>query len=370
MLPKLLVALSNECFFYHRIVINTGYLISFFFDKIYFMKKIVEPLLEWYKKNKRDLPWREDHNPYHVWISEIMLQQTRIEAVIDYYKRFMKRIPDIKTLSLISEDELLKLWEGLGYYSRARNLKKAATMIMAEYDGVFPHTYEQIKQLPGIGEYTAGAISSISFSLKEVAIDGNVLRVYSRVKYLDIDVSDSKIKKEVGTSLKKILPADSGDFNQGIMELGETICLPNGSPKCDICPIGNYCKAHLKHDEMKYPRKTVKVKKTEEDYTVFLFICNGNVAIRKRQDGLLKNMWEFPNEAGFLEINQIPYSNVTPGISNTHIFTHKKWNMISYIIYLDQEIDGYEWVSISEIESNYAIPTAFQPFLKQLKKNI
>ena len=200
------------------------------------MKKIVEPLLEWYKENKRSLPWREDKDPYHVWVSEIMLQQTRIEAVIEYYKRFMKRIPDIKRLSLIDEDELLKLWEGLGYYSRARNLKKAAISIVDQYNGIFPCTYEEIKALPGIGDYTAGAISSISFSLKEVAIDGNVLRVYSRINNLDIDVSDLKVKKEVGYQIKKILPSNSGDFNQGIMELGETICLQNGTPKCMECP--------------------------------------------------------------------------------------------------------------------------------------
>ena len=211
------------------------------------MERIVEPLLEWYRRNKRDLPWRKDQNPYHVWISEIMLQQTRIEAVKEYYKRFIKRIPNIRALSQIDEDELLKLWEGLGYYSRARNLKKAAMTIEQEYGGIFPEEYDDIKKLSGIGEYTAGAISSICFDKKEVAIDGNVMRVYARVENEDIDVSDLKIKKKIGEKIKKILPSKPGDFNEGIMELGETICLPNAIPKCEICPLKELCKAHQNH---------------------------------------------------------------------------------------------------------------------------
>ena len=201
------------------------------------MKKIVSPLLEWYSKNKRELPWRKDKDPYHVWISEIMLQQTRIEAVKEYYKRFMDKVPTIEDLSKIEEDELLKLWEGLGYYNRARNLKKAAVEIMEKYQGKFPSQYEEILTLPGIGEYTAGAISSICFQKKEVAVDGNVMRVYARVCKQDIDVTDSKVKKEVGEEIRKILPDTPGDFNEAIMELGETICLPNAIPKCMECPL-------------------------------------------------------------------------------------------------------------------------------------
>ena len=335
------------------------------------MKEIVEPLLAWYKENKRELPWRKDRDPYHVWISEIMLQQTRIEAVFDYYKRFMERIPDIKTLSEISEDELLKLWEGLGYYSRARNLKKAAIKIMEEYNGVFPSSYEDILSLPGIGEYTAGAISSISFNLPEVAIDGNVMRVYARVNNKYIDVSDLKVKKEIGLEIKKILPTESGDFNQGIMELGETICLPNGSPKCKLCPISNYCSA-LKHNtQCDIPRKVIKKDKKEENYTVFLFTCGNKTAIRKREDGLLKNMWEFPNIAGFLTQKEIKekYGNCKKSITNTHIFSHKKWNMKSFFITLEVELPEYTWKSIEEIESECAIPTAFMPFFEEIKRH-
>jgi len=198
------------------------------------MKKIVEPLLNWYLENKRELPWRKDKNPYHVWISEIMLQQTRIEAVKGYYEIFMKRLPTIESLSKVEEDELLKLWEGLGYYNRARNLKKAAIKIMDEYNGIFPSEYEEILKLPGIGEYTAGAISSISFNKKEVAIDGNVMRVYARVMNEDIDVSDLKVKKEalisfyIDTSFKTfihLIVLIISCINKSIFNLIVIICI-------------------------------------------------------------------------------------------------------------------------------------------------
>ncbi len=336
------------------------------------MKKIVEPLLEWYLKNKRDLPWREDTDPYHVWISEIMLQQTRIEAVLGYYKRFMERVPTIEDLSKIDEDELLKLWEGLGYYSRARNLKKAAMMIMEKYHGIFPSTYSDILSLPGIGEYTAGAIGSISFHLKEVAIDGNVLRVYARYNNSDIDVKSDKIKKEVGSKIKDILPDNSGDFNQALMELGEVICLPNTLPKCEICPLKETCKAHKYHKELELPRQSIKMDKKEEYLTVFILIWNKKIAICKRKDGLLKNMWEFPNKEGHLSIKEVkelfPSSSIFEGISNTHVFTHKKWYMKSYVVSLVDKIGDYEWVSLEDIHNQYALPTAFKPFLKNISK--
>lgn len=336
------------------------------------MERIVEPLLEWYRRNKRDLPWRKDQNPYHVWISEIMLQQTRIEAVKEYYKRFIKRIPNIRALSQIDEDELLKLWEGLGYYSRARNLKKAAMTIEQEYGGIFPEEYDDIKKLSGIGEYTAGAISSICFDKKEVAIDGNVMRVYARVENEDIDVSDLKIKKKIGEKIKKILPSKPGDFNEGIMELGETICLPNAIPKCEICPLKELCKAHQNHCEIELPRKVKKKEQPEEFYTVFLLLYDGKIAIHKRSTGLLKNMWEFPNLDGLLTQNEALkwigedniISSIQEGIENTHIFTHKKWKMKSYVVRLKKKKKEYTWVSFAELTKDYALPTAFMPFLK------
>lgn len=339
----------------------------------FYMRDCIELILNWYIENKRELPWRRDTLPYHVWISEIMLQQTRIEAVIDYYERFMKRLPDIQSLSEISEDELLKLWEGLGYYSRARNLKKAAIKIMNDYNGVFPNTYEDILSLPGIGEYTAGAISSICFSLKEVAIDGNVMRVYCRVTDQDFDVSDPKVKKKIGEEIKSLLPKDSGDFNQGIMELGEVICIPGGVPKCEECPLKSHCLAHLNHRETLIPRKVKKMEKVEEKYTLFIIKYKDKYAIHKRGDGLLKNMWEFPNKEGFLTSDEV--SKIIPntikiekGISNTHIFSHKKWFMNSYHIEVNKKMNEYRWVSLEEIEKEYALPTAFMIFFEEIKR--
>ena len=335
------------------------------------MERIVFDLLSWYDAQKRDLPWRRDTNPYHVWISEIMLQQTRIEAVISYYARFMEKLPDIKSLSEISEDELLKLWEGLGYYSRARNLKRAAILIMEQYRGIFPNTYEEILTLPGIGEYTAGAISSICFRLPQVAIDGNVMRVYSRVEGLDINVWDSKVKKEVAQTIRNILPPDPGEFNQALMELGEIICIPNGIPRCDICPIRQHCLAKEKGIQEVIPRKASKPLKKEEKYTVFLLWCQGEVALRKRGDGLLKNMWEFPNVALFLSKVKVsslfPNASILKACDNTHIFTHKKWLMRSFFIEVFEKDPNYQWVSLKEIDEAYAIPTAFIPFLEYLK---
>lgn len=336
----------------------------------FLMKDVVELLLKWYLKNKRELPWRKDTNPYHVWISEIMLQQTRIEAVIEYYERFMKRVPTIQDLNEISEDELLKLWEGLGYYSRARNLKKAAELIMNQYHGIFPSEYSDILSLPGIGEYTAGAISSICFQQKEVAIDGNVMRVYIRVEGKDLDVGDLKVKKKIGEEIQKILPEDSGSFNQALMELGEIICIPGGIPKCEICPIKDFCKAHLEGKESLIPKKIVKKEKSEEVYTVFLIYYHGLFALRKRESGLLKNLWEFPNVSGHLskkEVEKMFSSNVEKGISYTHIFTHKKWKMKSYLIESETMDSSYIWVSLQDIQKSYAIPTAFHPFLESLK---
>ena len=337
------------------------------------MKNCVMVILNWYLNNKRELPWRRDIDPYHIWISEIMLQQTRIEAVIKYYNRFMERIPDIKSLSIINDDELLKLWEGLGYYSRARNLKKAAIKIMTEYDGKFPDQYEDILSLPGIGEYTAAAISSICYHLPYASIDGNVMRVYCRVCNLDLDVSDLKVKKEIKKEIEAILPSDSGSFNQGIMELGEVICIPNGIPKCDSCPLKFHCLAHLNGRESLIPRKVSKNKKIEEEYTLFLIKCREKYALHKREEGLLKNMWEFPNQEGFLTFDEVRKKipgilKIEMGITNTHLFTHKKWFMNSYYIEVDEELDTYQWFSLDEIEKYYALPTAFRPFYDYLLK--
>lgn len=345
-----------------------------------FKKQINTSLLAWYQKNKRILPWRKDNNPYHVWISEIMLQQTRIEAVIPYYEMFIKRIPDIHTLANIDEDELLKLWEGLGYYNRARNLKKAAQMIMSECQDIFPNSYEEIIKLPGIGEYTASAIASICFYEATPTIDGNVLRVYTRIREDDRNVDLNSTKKQIRDEIRTWMDTDTGDFNEALMEIGETICLPSGEPKCYICPLNFLCKAYQHHSWIQFPVKSEKRTKKELFYTIFLFHYQNQFAIRKRDNkGLLKNLWEFPNESGkmsltdvkyFLKQHQIHFLNVKKTISYKHIFTHQIWYMQAFEIELTNLIDAYNWVSIEELEENYAIPSAFKPFLEKIRHNI
>lgn len=346
---------------------------------VIFMEQMNLYLLNWYQQNKRDLPWRKDQNPYHVWISEIMLQQTRIEAVIGYYDRFIKRLPSIQDLAQINDDELLKLWEGLGYYTRARNLKKAAIMIMEEYDGIFPNTFEQIMSLPGIGEYTASAIGSICFSLKEVTIDGNVLRVYMRLQNCYDNVDDLKIRRKVRNELQKIMPEEAGDFNQALMELGETICLPNGIPKCSECPLKNFCKSYQNDTYLELPIKNKKKDKKEEKYTILLFYYKSQFVLEKRKEsGLLQNLWQFPNIQGhltkkqlenYLKENKIKFLKVKKSVSYTHIFTHKRWNMISYMVELDKNDYNMNWNDLKTLKER-AIPTAFMPFLKELKEVI
>ena len=343
------------------------------------MEKYTEQIVKWYQENKRDLPWRKGKNPYHIWISEIMLQQTRIEAVIGYYYRFLEKIPDIKTLATIEEKSLLKLWEGLGYYNRARNLKIAANQIENEYQGKFPTTYVEIIKLKGIGEYTASAISSICYNEPQVTIDGNVLRVFTRFYNDQRNIDEPRTKKSIREYLQKIIPEESGDFNQGLMEIGETICIPNGIPKCNICPLKKDCLANHYNTYQDLPIRKKKIVKKQEDYTVLIFQNQDEVAIYQRtKESLLNNLWGFPQIEGLFSMEEIKdylikqnikYQYIQQGIQNTHIFTHKKWNMISYKIRLttNYSLKQYKWKKISEIKEEFAIPTAYKPFLEFLK---
>ena len=216
------------------------------------LKQLPSLLLPWFARHRRELPWRRDKEPYHVWLSEIMLQQTRVEAVRGYYERFLERLPTVGALARAEENELLKLWEGLGYYSRVRNLQKAAQCIVDEYGGVFPRTYDEIRALPGIGPYTAGAICSICFELPTPAVDGNVVRVLSRFLADDAPVTDERVKRETARRLAEVYPrGHCGDFTQALMELGATVCLPNGAPLCESCPLRELCRAHLAGTETK-----------------------------------------------------------------------------------------------------------------------
>ncbi|MCR5503513.1 MAG: A/G-specific adenine glycosylase, partial [Lachnospiraceae bacterium] len=264
---------------------------------------LTEPLLSWYFENARELPWRSDPSPYRVWISEIMLQQTRVEAVRPYFERFIRELPGIAELSRCPEDRLLKLWEGLGYYSRARSLKETAVRIMEEYDGRMPEEYEELLSLKGIGPYTAGAISSIAFGKRAAAVDGNVFRIVTRLGKDDTDITKPSFRKEITELLCEAMPeGNCGAFNQALMDLGATVCVPNGEPKCGECPVREFCLARKDHSECAYPVKPEKKKRRIEEKTVLLIRDGKRIILQKRPDkGLLAGMYEFPNAAGHLD---------------------------------------------------------------------
>lgn len=340
--------------------------------EIELMKKMRFPIIKWYQENKRELPWRKEKNPYTIWLSEIMLQQTRIEAVKQYYKRFLEELPTIQDLAEVEEEKLLKLWEGLGYYNRARNLKKAAQMIQEKYHGQMPRHYQQLIELPGIGEYTAGAISSIAYDEQVPAVDGNVLRVVSRLIGSKRDVLDSKTKKEFTLSLKEIMPERAGDFNEGLMELGELICIPNGEPLCEKCPLQEICEANNKNLTDEIPVRNQKINRKKEKKTVFLLEFEGKIAIRKREEkGLLANMYEFPNSNQKITKKEIEKvlknwkltANQIEKIgTHHHIFSHVEWDMIGYKVQVTSKNQEFIWAEKEEILEKYPIPGAFMPF--------
>lgn len=343
--------------------------------------QIVRPLLEWYGQCKRVLPWRQNKDPYRVWVSEIMLQQTRVDAVIPYYERFMKELPTIEALALADEENLMKLWEGLGYYSRVKNLQKAARIICSDYQGKFPEEFEQILKLPGIGEYTAGAISSIAFEKHRSAVDGNVLRVMSRLMEDEHDIMDTKYRKYVTEELAKVYPdGECGDFTQSIMELGAMVCLPNGAPKCEECPLRDMCGAYQSKTQMQYPVKKKKAERKILQKTVWILLCGDAIAIRKRGDeGVLSGMWELPNLDEQLSVSQAKKWLKSQGIAHftikempikKHIFSHLEWHMAGYLIEVDEKKDilDWTWMLRSELEQNIALPTAFKIIYDSIEK--
>ena len=342
------------------------------------LENITLPLLDWYNKAKRNLPWRENQSVYHTWISEIMLQQTRVESVKDYYLRFIEKIPDIETLSKIDEDTLLKLWEGLGYYSRARNLQKAAKIIMEQHNGKFPDTYEEILKLPGIGNYTVGAILSIGYNKPYPAIDGNALRILSRLTECDLDIQENKTQKYFEELLTPIIPKQAGDFTQAFMDLGATICLPNTEPHCESCPLNKICQAHLNNTTSIYPIKNKKIERKIEKKIVLLFCYKNEILIHKRpNEGLLANLYEFFQINGEFTQKQIQdklkqeninFKEIYSLGNYTHKFSHIEWHMKGYLIELKKKFnhEDYFWCSISDIESKYCIPSAFRPYKKHL----
>ena len=335
---------------------------------------LCERLLPWFAQNARDLPWRKDREPYHVWLSEIMLQQTRVEAVKPYYARFLAALPDIAALSTCEHDTLMKLWEGLGYYSRARNLQKAAQEIMTQYGGEFPRTYAEIRALSGIGDYTAGAVSSICFDLPEPAVDGNVLRVCTRLLADDRCTDDLSVRRDIRETLRQIYaasPAGSrGTLTQAIMELGATVCIPNGTPHCAVCPMHDLCEAHRTDTVSEYPvRKTKKPRRTEE-YTVYILQCGDRIAVRKRpKTGLLAGLWELPHldgkrkaQAAIRDISdwETGAAEIVSLRNCVHIFTHIEWHMTAVHLLVTNMPDRFTWVTAAQLETETALPTAFR----------
>ena len=348
------------------------------------MKETAKPLVEWFRKNKRDLPWRERMDAYRVWISEIMLQQTRVEAVKPYYERFLKALPDVRALAGVSEDRLLKLWEGLGYYNRARNLKYAACQIVEEYDGKFPETYEEIRSLKGIGSYTAGAISSFVYNIPKPAVDGNVLRVVSRITADDSDIAKAGTKSKIEKEIEEVIPRDAaGDFNQSLIELGAVVCLPNGEPRCGSCPVSHLCLAHEQGRETEFPVKKKAKKRRIENRTVLLFRDAQKTAIRKRPaKGLLAGMYELPNREGRMTYDEVVGYGKSLGLTPVrirklgnakHIFSHVEWHMTGYEILVDEleksmadenkEKGNIIFAEIRQLQEEYPIPSAFEAYM-------
>lgn len=337
------------------------------------LQNIGEPVIEWYRKNKRDLPWRKNPDAYRVWVSEIMLQQTRVEAVKPYYERFLKELPTVKELAQAGEDKLLKLWEGLGYYNRVRNMQKAAQQIMIDYHGHFPDTYEEIRSLKGIGNYTAGAISAFAYGIPKPAVDGNVLRVISRLTGSREDIMKQSVRRKIEEALEQVIPENAaGDFNQGLIELGAIVCVPNGEPRCEECPVFKLCEARKQGAIADIPVKSKNKARKIEERTVFLFRDGKQLAIRKRPSkGLLAGLYEFPSEQGRLSLEEAAAYSKKIGLMPVrirtlgeakHIFSHIEWHMTGYEILVDElektNKKGFLFVRPEEIEKEYPIPSA------------
>ena len=340
--------------------------------------ELSRPLVEWYRENRRDLPWRNTKDPYRIWVSEIMLQQTRVEAAKPYYERFLRELPDVRALAKADEDKLLKLWEGLGYYNRVRNMQKAATQIMTEYKGEFPHTYEEILSLKGIGAYTAGAISSFAYDLPCPAADGNVFRVIARITGDDSDIMKQSTRNRMTESLKKVIPDDApGDFNQGLIELGAIVCVPNGEPKCEKCPAAGFCKAYIQGCIDKLPVRSKAKERKIEEKTVLLFRDADRIAITKRpKRGLLAGLYELPNVPGHLSRREVEAYCRDIGLMPVrlkrlpeakHIFSHVEWHMTGYEVWVDAlektNKKDYLFIHPEEIERDYPIPSAFEKYM-------
>ncbi len=337
------------------------------------MKEIVKPLLTWFELNKRSLEWRENPTAYTILISEVMLQQTRAEAVRPYYVRFLEELPSFKALSECPDEKLFKLWEGLGYYNRARNLKKCAIKVVEEHQQIFPKDYEQAIALPGIGAYTCGAILSRTYNLPYAAVDGNVLRVLSRYLCSEMDILKDTTKKYFKDELEKIIPSEAGMFNEALMELGATVCMPKVY-LCSACPLQENCQARKTNTQALFPKKELKKEKKIFEYTV-LFLTDGvKYAMFSKKDGVLKELpspilveafltsyeaLEYVSSLGFDPIREVRLED------KVHIFTHQKWFMQGYKVYVRNLLDAPSYTA-EEIKNRLGVPTCFKQFLTEV----
>ena len=342
------------------------------------LREAVELVIQWYRENHRDLPWRNTRDPYRIWVSEIMLQQTRVEAVKRYYERFLSELPTVKELAEVPEDRLMKLWEGLGYYNRVRNMQKAARQVMEEYQGEFPHTYDTIRSLAGIGNYTAGAVSSFAFGIPKPAVDGNVLRVLSRILASEEDIMKAGVRSWMERAVEEVIPEqNASDFNQGLIELGALVCVPNGDPRCRECPAAGLCLAREKGIQTRLPVKAKAKARRIEKRTILIFRDARGVAIRKRPSrGLLAGLYELPNVEGHLTGRQAADYGKSIGLMPVrvrkledakHIFSHVEWHMIGYEMLVDEleKSCGAEMIFAKkeELETVYSIPSAFESYM-------
>lgn len=361
------------------------------------LKAVEKPLLSWYASRARSLPWRDNPEPYRVWISEIMLQQTRVEAVKPYFERFMKEFPTVGDLAVAGDDRLMKMWEGLGYYNRARNLKAAARILTEEYGGCLPASYDELIKLPGIGSYTAGAIASIAYNIPMPAVDGNVLRVASRILGDREDIKKTAVKSRMESELREIMPCqEASHYNQGLIELGALVCIPGGEPKCGECPAASLCLTAKNGWWREIPYKSPSKKRKIEERTVFIIEYEDKVAIRKRPaKGLLAALYEFPNIEGrpsedevgrVLGLGSAKIKDITPLPEAKHVFSHVEWHMRGYRVELAglpdpaKEEEKTEtgkmevgedripasWIMASkeDLAGMYAIPNAFGVYTK------
>ena len=344
--------------------------------------RIAPLLLAWYDQHARILPWRGIHDAYRTWVSETMLQQTRVETVIGYYDCFLQRFPTIADLAAAPEDDVLKLWEGLGYYSRARNLHKGAQQVMAGFDGIIPSEVDKLRTISGIGPYTAGAIASIAFDQPVPAVDGNVIRVVSRLTGIRENVGIPSVRRALEAQAAAIVPSDRpGDFNQAMMDLGATICTP-GTPSCEKCPLQALCDAFAAGDAEDLPILPRKNPPKVFDYTVCLIFSGDRVLMRQRTEAMLHGLWVFPMIEGKLTLRQLPpamkkltklaVTDVQSAGEAKHVFTHQVWQMQLYTMNAPQDAEapaGYRFIPVHEMDS-LAIPTAVKAAVKVVRQHM